>query len=173
MKKVCAWCKADLGDIPSSIHPPDMITHGICPTCRDRLAHETGETLRDFLDRLEVPVLLVEREARVLGANSQAQALLGKKMPEIENRLSGNVIECVHAHEPGGCGGTIHCKSCTIRKTVRDTYSSGEPHVNVPAYQDIRTPAAVKQFRFLISTEKVGDYVMLRIDDLQDGKKNA
>ncbi len=168
MKKVCAWCKTDLGEIPSDRFPREAITHGICPTCRDRLSHETGETLRDFLDRLKVPVLLMEQDARVLGANSPAQQLLNKALPDIENRPGGNVIECVHAHEPGGCGGTIHCKSCTIRRTVTDTYNTGSSHVSVPAYQDVRTPAAVKQVRFLITTEKIGSYVMLRIDNVQE-----
>ncbi len=165
MKKVCAWCQTDLGEIPSDRFSSDVITHGICPTCHDRLAHEAGETLRDFLDRLDVPVLLLEPGIRVLSANHAAQRLLGKGLPDIKDRLSGNVIECVHAHEPGGCGGTAHCKSCTIRRTVRDTYDTGVCHVRIPAYQDIRTPAAVKQVRFLITTEKVGGYVMLRIDE--------
>ncbi len=172
MKKICAWCKADLGEMPSSRFPPDAITHGICPTCRDRLSHESGEALRDFLDRLGVPVLLMDEGVRALSANRQARQLLDKTLPAIENQLGGNVIECVHAHEPGGCGGTVHCKSCTIRQTVKDTYDSGTPHVEIPAYQDIRTPAASKQVRFLISTEKVGGYVMLRIDDMQEQKKN-
>ncbi len=168
MKKVCAWCKTDLGEMPSDRFPSEMITHGICPTCRDRLAHETGETLLEFLDRLEIPVLLMEENAGVLSANGLARQLLGKTLPEIRNQPGGNVIECVHAHEPGGCGGTIHCKSCAIRRTVKDTYASGTCHVKIPAYQDIRTPAAVKQVRFLISTEKVGTYVMLRIDDMRE-----
>ncbi len=168
MKKVCAWCKADLGETPSDKHPPDAISHGICPSCRDRLSHESGEAFSSFLDRLEVPVLLMEQGASVLSANGPAQRLLGKPLPDIRNRPGGNVIECAYACEPGGCGGTVHCKSCTIRRTVRDTYDTGRAHVKVPAYQDIRTPAAVKQVRYLISTEKVGEYVMLRIDDMRE-----
>jgi hypothetical protein len=54
---------------------------------------------------------------------------------------------------------------------VTDTYASGNCHVRVPAYQDIWTPSESKQVRFLITTEKVGNYVMLRIDDVQE-KRN-
>jgi hypothetical protein len=113
----------------------------------------------------------MEQDGRVLSANGPARLLLGKALPAIENRLGGEVIECVHSREPGGCGETIHCKSCTIRRTVTDTYASGNCHVRVPAYQDIWTPSESKQVRFLITTEKVGNYVMLRIDDVQE-KRN-
>jgi PAS domain-containing protein len=168
MKRMCAWCGAELGDIFSSIHPPEAITHGICPRCHDRLAEETGETLSSFLERLEVPILLLDGASRVFSANKPAQRLLGKSLPEIANRPEGEVIECVHASEPGGCGGTVHCKSCTIRRTVKDTFDSGTSYVHVPAYQDIRTPNEIKQIRFLISAEKAGDFVILRIDEMQN-----
>ena len=168
MKKVCAWCKADLGETPSERHPPETITHGICGPCHLRLLRANTETLRDFLDRLGVPVLLMEQEGRVLSANGPAQRLLGKALPDIEDRLGGEVLECIHASEPGGCGGTIHCKSCTIRLTVMDTYATGTCHAGVPAYQDIRDAAGDTRVRFLISTEKVGSYVMLRIDSMRE-----
>jgi PAS domain-containing protein len=173
MKKVCAWCKADLGEMPSEIHPAEAITHGICISCRDRLLSEGGQTLRDFLEKLNVPILLMDQQGCVLSINGPAQLLLGKKLHDIENRLAGEVIECVHSREPGGCGGTIHCKSCTIRKTVADTYASGNSHVGVPAYQDIGTLSESRQVRFLITTEKIGSRVMLRIDDVQENRSTA
>jgi hypothetical protein len=168
MKRVCAWCMTDLGEAPSDRFPAEAITHGICVPCRDRLLREGEQTLRAFLDRLQVPILLIEQDGRVLSANGPAQLLLGKALPDIKNRLGGEVIECVHSKEPGGCGGTIHCKSCTIRQTVTDTYVSGNCHVSVPAYQDIWTPSESKQMRFLITTEKVGSCVMLRIDEVRE-----
>jgi hypothetical protein len=173
MKKVCAWCKADLGETPSDVHPPDAITHGICETCRRALVHPNRETLLSFLERLKVPLLLLDKNACVLSVNGTARLLLGKTLEEIENHLAGEVIECAHAREPGGCGKTIHCRSCTIRRTVTDTYTSGASHVRVPAYQDILTPWDVKQVRFLISTERVGGRVLLRIDERAEGGSPA
>jgi hypothetical protein len=159
-----------LGEIPSDIFPAEAITHGICKTCRDRLLHGDEQTLSDYLERLNVPILLVEQEGRVLGANRLAQRLLGKGLPAIKSRLAGDVIECVHARELGGCGGTIHCTSCAIRRTVTDTYASGKCHIKVPAYQDIGTPSENKRSLFLITTEKIGDCVMLRIDSVQENR---
>ena len=160
----------DLGETPSDTFPDEAITHGICQPCCDRLLSESGHALRYFLESLNVPILLLEQEGRVLSANGLAQQLLGKALPAIESKLTGDVIECAHAKEPGGCGGTMHCTSCTIRRTVTDTYNSGNCHVRVPAHQDTRTPSGNRQVRFLITTEKVGNCVMLRIDDIQENR---
>jgi hypothetical protein len=77
------------------------------------------------------------------------------------------VLECAYARLPGGCGNTEHCKACTIRRTITTTHATGDGKVNVPAYQDIVTPGGIREVRFLISTEKVGNFVLLRIDEVQ------
>lgn len=33
-RKVCAWCRADLGEVEGLA--PGQISHGICPACRAR-----------------------------------------------------------------------------------------------------------------------------------------
>jgi hypothetical protein len=37
LKKICAWCQAELGEVES---PSSGITHGICPTCRFRVEQQ-------------------------------------------------------------------------------------------------------------------------------------
>jgi len=44
--------------------------------------------------------------------------------------------------------------------------ATGRARTRVPAYQDINTSEGVQQVRLLISTEKVGDAVLLRIDEM-------
>jgi len=122
----------------------------------------------EFLDRLGVPVLLVESEPRVLTGNKPARDLLGKGLGEIEGRRGGEVIECVHANTPGGCGQDVHCKSCTIRNTVLETFETGKSFLHVKAFPDIQFGENVKTMSLEISTEKVADVVLLRIDDFGD-----
>jgi len=62
------------------------------------------------------------------------------------------------------------CAWCTIRLTVSDTLRSGKSHVRVPAYRDLHDITGEYRIRFLISTERVGEAVLLRIDDVTEEK---
>jgi hypothetical protein len=50
--------------------------------------------------------------------------------------------------------------------TVRDTAATGRSHTGVEAYPDLNWMTGEKRVRFLISTEKSGDAVFLRIDEV-------
>lgn len=92
--------------------------------------------------------------------------MLKKKPEEVEGELGGDAFGCRHANLPGGCGSTVHCKTCTIRMTVMDTLQSGKSHIRVPAYPDLHHMTGENRIRFLITTERVGEAVLLRIDDV-------
>jgi hypothetical protein len=119
----------------------------------------------EFLDRLGVPILLAESEPRVLTANKPARDLLGKGLGDIEGHKGGEVIECVYASTPDGCGQDVHCKACTIRNTVLETFETGKNFLRVKAFPDIQFDQDTRTMSLEISTEKVGDVVLLRIDD--------
>jgi len=88
---------------------------------------------------------------------------------EVEDRLAGEVVECVYSDFPGGCGRTEHCEACTIRNSLDETVGSGRSLKRVPAYQYIKTPDGIRRKTISISTEKKGSYVLLRIDDIDEG----
>ena len=165
MKKVCAWCRRELESTAADHEQQYPITHGICETCAANLLAQMGRPLQEFLDNLDVPILLLESGPLICSANRQARKLLDKQLADIAGRRGGEVIECVYAKLPEGCGNTVHCKSCTIRITVLETFATGRSFIRVPAYPDIQTLSGVKTMCFLITTEKVGDFVFLRIED--------
>jgi hypothetical protein len=107
--------------------------------------------------------MVVDADLMVSTANSRARAVLGKDSVEIEDRLGGEVIECANASLPGGCGGTEHCRACTIRNSVMETMSSGKSLKDVTAYKDIKTSQGTRRERFSISTERVRDLVLVKI----------
>jgi hypothetical protein len=80
-------------------------------------------------------------------------------------RLGGDVFECEYARHPDGCGRTIHCSGCAIRRSVTTTFQTGQALHHVPA-QLKQYPQENRQVEMLISTEKVGDTVWLRIEAL-------
>ena len=120
--------------------------------------------LTHYLDTFEEPVIVVGASGNVNYANRPARTLLQKELPEIVGFQGGIVFECAFAKLPEGCGNTVHCDGCTIRKTVMDTYQSGESHLKVTAGLTRGSAESHLEIQCLISTEKVKDVVLLRID---------
>lgn len=174
MKIVCAWCNKELSNKVTAA-ADEQISHGICDACAARVLANPGETMLDFLDRLEAPVLAVLPDVKVFTANKRAQKFLGKGLGDLRTYRGGEVIECHHAHLGEGCGKTVHCQSCTIRRTVTETFATGKSRTNVPAYPDIQVGAEVKTVSLLISTRKFGNFVLLQIDEPggEDSKRQA
>jgi len=152
MKRTCLVCH---GVFESADDDP-TIAQGICLQCSEGIVTPASAvTLGEFLDQISVPVLLMDDDVRVAGFNQAAHTLLGGQHHELSGRLAGEVIACENAGLPGGCGQTGNCRGCAIRHAITSTYQTGERRRNV----------AAKQLGKLISTEKVGGFVLLRIDE--------
>lgn len=165
MKRICAWCGAELGPADTS-KPDDAITHGICDGCIDNIIFQEGVELGEYLDAQSAPIVMVDSEGVLKAANKAAVAMLGKTAAEIERHRIGLVFECEYARLPEGCGGTVHCGGCAIRRTVNQTVATGRSFSRVPATLKRHTPEEPQDIRFLISTEKAGDAVLLKIDQV-------
>jgi PAS domain-containing protein len=167
MKRVCAWCTKEMGTVEGSSHPDTETSHGICESCVDNFTFQQGVPFQRYLDSIPVPVLAVDRNVVVKAVNRKACDVFGKDRREMVQHLGGNVFECAYARLPEGCGRTIHCSGCVIRKSIIRTFETGEPHVGVPATLrrgDADHPSAVVLF---ITTVKSGDVVMLRVDRIE------
>jgi hypothetical protein len=167
MKRVCAWCTTELGNsgVCSDVDCP--ITHGICRSCAQNLLFQMGVELRKYLDSLPVPIVVVDPEGTIKTANDKTQKMLGKDLLAIEGYKGGVVFECCFARLPEGCGNTMHCSACTIRRAVMGTFATGKSNARIPAYLNQENSEGVREIRLLISTEKVGDVVLLRIDEVK------
>jgi hypothetical protein len=113
---------------------------------------------------LDAPVILVNQDARVLDANSDAVSLTGKPIDQILNSLAGDVLGCSFAGLPGGCGQTEYCTNCVIRNSVRKTHESGEPVERCPAVLRCGIADQSHQAKFHISTKKAGSVILVRIE---------
>lgn len=166
MKQVCLYCGRYLGSVEAAPDDPTPISHGVCSICLPRFMKKVGEPLTDFLDNLPGPIFVVDAECRVVGANTLGLQQLSKDLAAIEGQLAGSAFECKNANLPDGCGRTLHCKTCTIRRTVTKTAETGESCYHVPAFLDLADISKDMTIRFLISTEKVKGVVLLRIEDI-------
>ena len=167
IKQICLYCNSELGSLEKEKVDTEEISHGICPDCFPSFVAGTGTLFSDFLDALPAPVFVFGPDGRAAGANARGRALAGKDQAELRQRPIGEVFQCANADLPGGCGETIHCKSCTIRNAILETARSGAPCLRVPAYMDLGDQIERRSVRFLISTRLAGEVVLLRIDDVE------
>jgi hypothetical protein len=159
----CVWCKGELkcgeGQLVAS-------APAICDGCAAVLSAADRVSLGDFLEKLDAPVLVVTGDCVATLANTRACVFLGKAAEKLVGRRAGDVVECAHASEPGGCGQTVHCKGCALRRSVEHTHATGESLRGIHAYQEIRTPHGIRTAWFELTTERIGELVLLRIDDV-------
>jgi PAS domain-containing protein len=138
-----------------------VATHGICERCALLFESFDQQHLSRFLDGLEQPVLCVDDDGRVLHGNQRAAVELGKDLEQLRGHLGGEVIECVHSREPGGCGKTASCAACVVRGSVRQTFETGRPVHDAKAWQEVFADGGVRRQLLRVSTEKRGDFVLL------------
>jgi hypothetical protein len=89
---------------------------------------------------------------------------------ELTAARSGDVIGCVNARRPEGCGATESCGGCVIRKTIEDTYASGEAREAVTSPQKVITPTGPRRLSYNITTRMWSGVVLLRIDEVAEAK---
>ncbi len=145
----------------------ETISHGICEGCSSDMLSLPIGSVRTFLDQLDYPILLIDSDTNIKAENRKLKELTGKSEVQIEGKKGGEVFNCINWREPGGCGKTIHCKACTIRKTVEETFETAKTLVDVKATLKVFVKDAEKHVSTLISTQKVSNYVLLIIKDFK------
>jgi hypothetical protein len=161
MRKICAFCNAVILPGTSPDEPP---SHGICRSCYNRFLAENGLNVMKFLEMLDAPVFLVDREVNILDANSLALAFVKKPADMVRGIICGKVLDCINACLPEGCGKTPRCPDCTIRNSVSRTYRTGTPVTAQQAVLVRNGHDAEETIHLNVSTRKDGNAVLLRLE---------
>ena len=140
------------------------IIRSICTTCLESFAFQMGVPLQTFLDSLPVPIFVVNDDVVVQAANKLGYGLLKKDSQSVLKKLGGIVFDCAYAQLPEGCGRTVHCSGCAIRRSVYQTFTTGESLVGVPATLHAGEPEKTQAIAMTISTERMGDVVLLQVE---------
>jgi hypothetical protein len=164
MKKICAWCQKDQGEIESADNS-QPVTHGICPDCSREVLSFKAKSMSVFLDKFPGPVYMLNSELEIVSANKEGAKSLGKELAEFSGEVVGKAFECKFSYMEGGCGNTIHCRSCAMRHSIINTYETGKSNLRIPAYPDFHAVTDETEVKYFISTEKVGDAVVVKVED--------
>ena len=148
MRLQCSYCRSFFGETEPL--DDDAVTHGMCDECFEHFdAQWAGQNLESFLDKFEFPVLAVGPDSRIVAVNERAATFVRRPRRSVRGFLGGEALECANARLPEGCGETVHCQRCSIRRAVMDTRLSGHAHHRVETSFD----RVDGHRRFWISTE--------------------
>jgi PAS domain-containing protein len=135
MRTVCSQCRRvvrDDGDGEAGGAAPSF---ALCAECE---AYATLLRTRlpgpKQLDSFPRPVLVTTAAGRVVAANRAFAALSGHVPADLEGWRTGDAMACERTRLPGGCGGTMHCRDCTIRRMVAEVGRTRLARWRVPAY---------------------------------------
>jgi hypothetical protein len=173
IRTICAWCGKTIQG--GEMNP---VSHGICASCFSDILTRDSTSLKEFVEQISVPVLVVDGDVKAALSNNKTESLLQKESREFLARTGGDIFDCVNSKGPGGCGASIHCLGCTIRNCVEDTYKTGNPHIDIPATLKVELNADLKDTVSRISTVRIepepGRHrVVLSIRDFHEEDKNG
>ncbi len=165
MKIVCAWCGEDKGEKDG---PHDVVTHTICGACLEFMKITEDGNFLKYITITPNPIVMLDKTGKVTGANAAAVKYLGKPLSTISGIPCGNAFGCIYSRLPEGCGNTMHCYACAVRKAVMKTHETGEPVVNAKVMLNVAKNAGAEQVHFTVSTYLSRGIVYLRIEE-QEG----
>ena len=136
MLVVCAYCRKTISDARGGSCD---VSHGMCQSCADHYEKLwKGMPLSEYLDTLPQPVIVVNGDGCVVAANQKLAAVFGRDKVELRGLAGGEAMACVHSLLPEGCGKTVHCRECTIRRAVQKVAKTGRALDKVPAYLETK-----------------------------------
>jgi len=160
MRTQCSKCRRVVSDDGIG----DVAALGLCAECE---AYEGSLRARipgrERLGASRQPLLVIASDHRVIAANAAFAAIAGRPPEELEGWLAGDAIGCERAKLPGGCGRTLQCHACTIRRMVAEVGRTRLARWRVPTF--ILTPSGRREICITIRPEG-DDLVVVVIEDV-------
>jgi PAS domain S-box-containing protein len=97
------------------------------------------------------PMLLADREGRILGINLAGERLAGKPKDSFLGRMFGEVFDCLNTDGGRICGATGQCPDCPVRNALTQAVHDNQPVHDVQARLTVNRQVAPAAFDFLVS----------------------
>jgi len=157
---LCKYCGEQLD--------PPHENRGFCGDCYDIIIKDPLSFKKEILDNIDLPFFVVSQSSqRVVTANEEFLNFISKSFDQIANQLGGDVIGCIHAANPHGCGKGEFCSKCPIRNLVQKTIDTQNPQKHVHVVQLIKHEGETKDISLHVTTRIKNGYVLLQIDDYE------
>jgi PAS domain-containing protein len=130
---------------------------------------QTKAFLKSMLDAIPLPVLVVDRDVKVVEFNEAAAPLVERSRKRGFRRPAGEFLGCLHAHS--GCGNGLHCADCVIRGAVLESFE-GRKLVRERARMERVDGGRVRMTHLLVTTSlfecNEEPFVLLTLEDISD-----
>lgn len=168
MKLICAWCGVTIDRPGYGLTLDPNTSHGMCPDCSEAVtSQERGVPLQRHIDGIPIPVFLTDRDEAVVAMNAKACEVTGKRSVVTGKQVFWQVFDCIHSRLPEGCGRTIHCSGCVIRRSIVTTFDTGKPQIRIPATLNIDSHDKLSDAVLAITTLKRDGIVLLRVEKVE------
>ena len=115
------------------------------------------DLLANIFDVLPVPVLVIDKDVRIIDFNVATARLLESVPFAVVRQGAGETFACIHSSEaPGGCGHGETCHECVIRSSVREAFESGMACRKLGRMDLVRAGKA-ERFEFLVTAAPIPD----------------
>jgi PAS domain S-box-containing protein len=128
---------------------------------------------QEIFEAYPAATVIVDGDGRLLALNRAARTMLGHEgsVGPLLMKRGGEVLHCLHAFGPGGCGRQDACSDCVIRGSVRRALAEGRPQ-QARGLLQMRTDAGDSQAWMLVGAAPLsredGGRVLLTLQDISD-----
>jgi PAS domain-containing protein len=124
--------------------------------------------LSEFLNSIDVPILVTDEHMGIRQANRAAERALVIGARLVQGKRFGVVIECANAKVAGECGVSPSCAGCAFRRSIHDTHVDGKARYGDYSQHNVATAKGPMARGFRYSTSKVGNSVVVAIYGVED-----
>ena len=121
---------------------------------------EEDRSLQSFIESIPVPIVILNSSLLPMCSNKAGLESFHLLDVELAGSSLGEIVECENSKLPGGCGKTLHCSSCVLRRTVTETYDTGRQSSMIHA----KLTTDRGDVSYMVSAMKVGDCVVVKLD---------
>ena len=127
---------------------------------------------RQFLDAIPSYVFLMDREMVIHDYNTASAALFNSDREMVLFERGGDALHCLRSTDhPAGCGQSVRCVSCRVRRAVMAAYDTSAP-VRQEARMELRAATGPKVLHCVLTASPITlggrKLVLLVVEDISE-----
>jgi PAS domain S-box-containing protein len=132
--------------------------------------------LQSIFDAANVGMILIDETGAVQRTNRVIQQWIGKETASACGDQPGNILGCIHAlNDPAGCGHTLRCQACPMRKAFEGVLNSGQPRHDIEMEMTIMIDRDQAHLHLAVSADPLvlngKRHVILAMNNITDSKR--
>lgn len=142
----------------------------------EQAVNERLATFSAFFQNAPVAMVLLDEDRQICEMNRAAEEIFSVSAAKLKGLRFGNAVRCVNSLEaPGSCGLGLNCGKCSTRRSVADTFETGQMLRQVEVKLVLRNQPDSRDKHLLLSAAlselSDGRQVLVCIEDITQRKR--